>query len=139
CARAPPGSVPLLAETHAGSLLPCGLGLCQVGLAPSPVRTPWATATHGTGWLPLPRGRADLGATRGWFGWVGVWTPDSACQLCEHEPTLGLRNGPSQFLSRLNPFRCAGALSLSPSHPNSSNNALASWRSAVSKPSVNQP
>jgi hypothetical protein len=34
---------------------------------------------------------------------------------------------------------CFSTFPLSPSHPNSSNSALASWRSAVSKPSVNQP
>jgi hypothetical protein len=31
------------------------------------------------------------------------------------------------------------AFSILPSHPSSSSSALASWRSAVSKPSVNQP
>ena len=40
-----------------------------------------------------------------WFGWVGVWTPDPARQLREHESTLGLGDGPPQFLGRLNPFR----------------------------------
>jgi hypothetical protein len=34
CVLATPGSVPLLAETHAGSLLTCWLGVSQVGLEP---------------------------------------------------------------------------------------------------------
>ena len=51
CALAPPGSVPLLAETHAGSLLTCWRGLRQVGLAPSPVRTHWVTTTNFIGFL----------------------------------------------------------------------------------------
>ena len=34
CVLATPGSVPLLAETHAGSLLTCWLGFSQVGLEP---------------------------------------------------------------------------------------------------------
>src|SRR5262249_37584658 len=40
-----------------------------------------------------------------WFGLVGVWTPNPTRSLREHKPTLGLGNGPSQFLSRLDPFR----------------------------------
>ena len=35
CILATPGSVPLLAETHAGSLLTCWLGFRQVGLEPT--------------------------------------------------------------------------------------------------------
>src|SRR5262245_15165378 len=34
CVLATPGSIPLLAETHAGSLLTCWLGVSQVGLEP---------------------------------------------------------------------------------------------------------
>ena len=34
CILATPGSVPPLAETHAGSLLTCWLGVSQVGLEP---------------------------------------------------------------------------------------------------------
>ena len=34
CILATPGSVPLLAETHAGSLLTCWLDISQVGLEP---------------------------------------------------------------------------------------------------------
>src|SRR6516165_5175547 len=63
CVLATPGSVPLLAETHAGSLLTCWLGFRQVGLEPSPVLTHWATTTNFMGLLPLPRFRAYLGAT----------------------------------------------------------------------------
>src|SRR5262245_49944339 len=68
CVLATPGSVPLLAETHAGSLLTCWLGFCQVGLEPFPVLTHWATTTNFMGLLPLPRFRAYLGATSAWFG-----------------------------------------------------------------------
>jgi len=68
CVLATPGSVPLLAETHAGSLLTCWLGFRQVGLEPSPVLTHWATTTNFMGLLPLPRFRAYLGATTAWFG-----------------------------------------------------------------------
>src|SRR5215510_11118623 len=68
CVLATPGSVPLLAETHAGSLLTCWLGFCQVGLEPFPVLTHWATTTNFMGLLPLPRFRAYLGATTAMFG-----------------------------------------------------------------------
>src|SRR5215510_13633363 len=68
CVLATPGSVPLLAETHAGSLLTCWLGFCQVGLEPFPVLTHWATTTNFMGLLPLPRFRAYLGATSAWLG-----------------------------------------------------------------------
>ena len=68
CVLATPGSVPLLAETHAGSLLTCWLGVRQVGLEPFPVLTHWATTTHFMGFRPLPRFRAYLGATSAWFG-----------------------------------------------------------------------
>jgi len=70
CVLATPGSVPLLAETHAGSLLTCWLGFRQVGLEPSPVLTHWATTTNFMGLLPLPRFRAYLGATTAGFGQV---------------------------------------------------------------------
>ena len=73
CVLATPGSVPLLAETHAGSLLTCWLGFRQVGLEPSPVLTHWATTTNFMGLLPLPRFRAYLGATTAGFG-GGCWS-----------------------------------------------------------------
>src|SRR5262245_982744 len=79
CVLATPGSVPLLAETHAGSLLTCWLGFCQVGLEPFPVLTHWATTTNFMGLLPLPRFRAYLGATSAWFGVARVVSPDVQC------------------------------------------------------------
>jgi hypothetical protein len=51
------------------------------------------------------RAKAVSVGSSAWFGWVGVWTPDPARQLREHEPALGLGNGSPQFLSRLDPFR----------------------------------
>ena len=80
CALATPGSVPLLAATHAGSLLTCWRGFCQVGLEPSPVLTHWATATNFMGLLPLPRFRAYLGATSAWFGQGPTSDSHSLCR-----------------------------------------------------------
>jgi hypothetical protein len=45
-------------------------GFGPVGLDPSPMRTHGATTPNGLGLLPLPRSRADLGATRAWLAGV---------------------------------------------------------------------
>src|SRR5262245_34180363 len=104
CVLATPGSVPLLAETHAGSLLPCWLGFRQVGLEPSPVLTHWATTTNFMGLLPLPRFRAYLGATTARFGWVtptsradtGVVVPHARSPDSAVVPPAPQWNGPVQ-------------------------------------------
>jgi hypothetical protein len=58
-----PGSIHPLAGRHAGSLLPCWLGVDQGGLEPVEARTHWVTTTHFMGWHPIPRFWAYLGAT----------------------------------------------------------------------------
>src|SRR5262245_37043267 len=85
CVLATPGSVPLLAETHAGSLLTCWLGFCQVGLEPFPVLTHWATTTNFMGLLPLPRFRAYLGATSAWL--AGALAPRRKCRQRDEAET----------------------------------------------------
>jgi hypothetical protein len=75
CILATPGSVPPLAETHAGSLLTCWLGFRQVGLEPFPVLTHWATTTNFMGLRPIPRFRAYLGATSAMLGFMVVGLP----------------------------------------------------------------
>jgi hypothetical protein len=99
------------------------------------VRSLVRAATRGCGWCRWPRPGSDRGGS-----WSGAGRPQ--------EQDVGVRT-PAFPTASLEPFGISTDTPFKPPlnwkhgegpyHDNSSSSALASWRSAVSKPSVNQP